>query len=91
MKDQNLGRKARDRITGFTGVITARIEYLTGCAQYGITPEAKDQKIEDTRYFDVTRVDVSMRAADLVMAPLEFATQPGGPSDAPRNMHGRRG
>lgn len=33
-----LGNEARDKITGFTGIVTSRAEYLTGCTQYGLTP-----------------------------------------------------
>lgn len=35
-----LGLKAKDKITGFEGIITARCEYLTGCNQYCLTPQA---------------------------------------------------
>jgi hypothetical protein len=32
-----LGLKVKDIITGFSGVITGRCEYLTGCRQYSIS------------------------------------------------------
>lgn len=28
-----LGQEVRDRLTGFSGVVTGRAEYITGCAQ----------------------------------------------------------
>lgn len=28
-----LGQKAKDRITGFAGTITGKVEYITGCNQ----------------------------------------------------------
>lgn len=37
--DIELGSTVQDRISGLTGVVTARVEYLTGCTQYGITPK----------------------------------------------------
>ncbi len=56
---QNLGRNAKDKITGFTGVIVAKISYLTGCDQYGITPKVnKEGKTGDTSYFDVNRIEI---------------------------------
>lgn len=33
-----LGNKAKDKITGFSGILTARIEFLTGCNRYCIQP-----------------------------------------------------
>jgi len=35
---QELGKQARDRVTGFEGIITARIQHLTGCDRYLLTP-----------------------------------------------------
>lgn len=33
----NLGEEVEDVITGFSGMIMSRIQYLTRCNQYGIT------------------------------------------------------
>ena len=33
-----LGSEAKDSITGLRGILTARIEYVTGCIQYELTP-----------------------------------------------------
>jgi len=53
-----LGQKAKDKVTGFTGVIVSRITYLFGCDQYGLSPEAKDGKLNDTLYFDEGRIEI---------------------------------
>lgn len=53
-----LGSKVKDTVTGFTGIATSRVEYLTGCVQYGITPPAKDNKTSDTQYYDEDRIKV---------------------------------
>ena len=37
--DFKLGIKAKDSITGFQGVITGKVSYLTGCDQYLLAPE----------------------------------------------------
>lgn len=55
---KNLGKEATDKITGFKGIITAKISYITGCDQYGITPPAKDGKTFSTEYFDTGRVEI---------------------------------
>ncbi len=54
-----LGQKVKDIITGFEGIAVSRVEYLTGCAQIGVTPSVgNDGKIPDTQYFDHTRLVV---------------------------------
>jgi len=48
----------RDRITGFTGTVTGRAEYLTGCRQYLVQPPAKKDHSEwvDGRWMDEGRL-----------------------------------
>lgn len=53
----NLGNKAKDKITGFTGVLTGRAEYLTGCTQYSLQPECKeDGSFISANWFDEGRL-----------------------------------
>ena len=79
---KNLGKKAKDKVTGIEGVIISKITYLTGCDQYGITPLAKEGKILDTHYFDVKRVAIIKKAVN----PKSVTGRTnGGPNrDAPR-------
>jgi len=54
-----LGKKAKDKISGFTGIITSRIQYLTGCDQYGIKPKIKaDGEPIEVSYFDEGRIEI---------------------------------
>lgn len=53
-----LGQKGRDKVTGFEGIITAKVDYLYGCTQYGLIPEAKDGKVQLTEFFDEGRIEV---------------------------------
>lgn len=56
---KNLGKKAKDKITGFTGIITSKINYITGCDQYGLTPAvSKEGKIGDSQWFDENRIKI---------------------------------
>jgi hypothetical protein len=41
-----LGKKAKDKITGFEGIITPKHLYLTGCTQYGIQPIIDKGRLE---------------------------------------------
>jgi hypothetical protein len=56
---KNLGKLGKDKITGFTGIITGRCDYLYGCGQYGLNPEVdKDGKIREMAWFDIGRVEI---------------------------------
>jgi hypothetical protein len=53
-----LGKEGKDKITGFQGIITGRIQWLYGCDQYCIVPKAKDGEIKGGEWFDEGRVEV---------------------------------
>ncbi|HEX2656127.1 MAG TPA: hypothetical protein VHN11_21095 [Xanthobacteraceae bacterium] len=54
-----LGSTARDTITGFYGVITGRVNYLTGCDQYLVQPKTKSEnEFVEARWFDENRIDI---------------------------------
>lgn len=66
-----LGCRAKDKVTGFAGVITSVCFDLYGCIQVILTPpvDNKGGKIEG-QWFDVNRLDVE---ADWVMPVPDFA------------------
>lgn len=52
-----LGITARDKITGFKGVVIGYVEYLTGCNQALLQPAGSDAtKRPDAEWFDVQRL-----------------------------------
>lgn len=54
-----LGVKAKDKLTGFEGVVYGRAQYLTGCDQYILVPEIdKDGKVQDNHWFDEGRLQI---------------------------------
>jgi hypothetical protein len=56
---ENFGKKGRDKVTGFEGIITSKICYMYGCAQYGLTPKIDNEgKRRDTEYFDEGRIEI---------------------------------
>ncbi len=74
MKRIAFGTTVTDSVTGFTGKVTARAEYITGCVQYGVTPPVdKDGNVRDTHWCDEGR---------LVVGPVAVADT-GGPQDVP--------
>lgn len=71
----NLGKKAKDKITGFEGIIIGKINYLYGCNQYGISPPVQEGKIGDTQWFDEGRVEITGRG---VLPEEVVVEKPGG-------------
>ena len=57
---ENLGKKARDMVTGFEGTIVGITIYLFGCNCYGLAPKVgKDGKLGETMWFDEGRIDIT--------------------------------
>lgn len=54
-----IGDKVRDRITGFEGVITGYVHYISGCDQVLVAPRVKeDGSAISSQWFDDDRVDI---------------------------------
>jgi hypothetical protein len=78
----NLGQKAKDKITGFEGILTGRAQYLFGCDQYCTAPPAKDGKIGESQWFDEGRIEITGKG---VLPEEVQVAKPGGPQrDCPR-------
>jgi len=60
----DLGDEVRDVVTGFVGVATGCVFYLTGCTQFLLTPAVSDTNTaSDGRWFDSDRVVVLKKNA----------------------------
>lgn len=54
-----LGLAGKDKITGFTGIITGMCKHLTGCNQYCLVPKSKDgNELKGGEWFDEGRIVV---------------------------------
>jgi hypothetical protein len=74
-----LGEKVTDRITGFTGVATARAEYLNGCVRIQIEPRVQeDGKLPEAQWIDEQRLTDTSEAEAGGPGPVPP------PRDAPR-------
>jgi len=52
-----LGKRYRDVITGFTGVATGHVTYISGCNQVLLAPAvAPDGALRDAQWFDEQRL-----------------------------------
>ena len=78
-----LGDTARDKITGFQGIVMCHTKWLTGCDVFGIAPRVMDGgKPQEMQHFDVERVDVVERGTVVIGNAEQGAASmpPGGPS-----------
>jgi hypothetical protein len=76
-----LGLTYKDKITGFEGVATGYVQYLTGCNQVLIAPRcSSDGALRDSQWFDQQRLeDIGVSAVT-----LDNGTTPGCDRAAPR-------
>lgn len=82
-----LGDRAKDRVTGFTGIVTGHARHMTGCDTYGLTPPVNDKgETREAQWFDETRLDVTEAGAVSLKAAKDVrsARKAGGPQDAPK-------
>lgn len=75
-----LGVTVRDRITGFTGVVTGHVRYITGCHQVLVAPPTKDGAFREPHWFDEQRVVIDAQEQTVV---LDNQTTPGSDIAAP--------
>lgn len=61
-QSSHFGREATDKITGFKGIVTARVTYMYGCEQYLVTPPvSKDGQRQEGEWFDIGRLDIDKK------------------------------
>lgn len=74
-----MGSTAKDIITGFVGVVTGKVSYITGCDQCLLAPKCEDDgKIQDARWFDVDRLVEQDAALVKLVAPKKGTRKPTG-------------
>jgi hypothetical protein len=77
-----LGTTMRDVITGLSGVVVGRVEYLTGCNQALLQPKAKDDgSFTESVWFDEQRLQAVAGAARI---KLDNGATPGFDRAAPK-------
>ena len=76
-----LGTTYVDRITGFSGVATGHVVYLSGCNQTLLVPPAVDNVLKEAQWFDDQRL---VRDSSKVRIELANGTTPGFDKMAPK-------
>jgi len=78
MDDSILGKKCRDRVSGFTGVAVSTHHYLHGCTRVSVQPAIdKDGKLPEAQAFDLPSLEVLEEAVE------RGSTKTGGPDKYP--------
>jgi hypothetical protein len=74
-----LGDLAKDKISGFTGIVTARTEWLNKCVRVQLSPDKlqKDGTVIDSQTFDEEQVEVIKQAAIKVNKQQTGGDRPG--------------
>lgn len=62
-----LGHNFMDRITGFQGVCTGYVQYITGCNQLLLSPKSDDGKTREAHWFDEQRLLLDESAPRIVL------------------------
>ena len=77
-----LGCTAKDRISGFTGVVTGTAYYLTGCNQALVAPTKlkEDGSTLDSHWYDFQRLE----RVDAPLVSFDNGATPGADKPAPK-------
>jgi len=71
------GDRVRDKISGFEGIVTGSVYYITGCNQYLIQPKGDDpSKKPEANWFDEGRLETVKRCE---IRELEVSGDENGP------------
>jgi hypothetical protein len=83
-----LGLKVKDKVTGFTGIVTSVSFDLYGCIQAIVNPGMdKDGKQKDSHYFDINRLEIKSNKPVMDVPNFDYgaiANGEKGPAEKPR-------
>lgn len=84
--DVKLGDVVTDRITGFRGIVTGIVDYITGCRQALVAPSVEDKNWRDGGglWFDVPRLAIIEHRTDLLDPEAGQMPMPGPDQRPPR-------
>lgn len=72
------GDKVVDRLTGFSGIVTAVVEYLNGCIRYQIQPPINDEgEYRESVIIDEQQLDLIVEKKEPVTTKKPGGDRPG--------------
>ena len=78
-----LGLKGKDVITGFEGIITGDVSYLTGCRRLLIAPPSDNGAMRESHWFDIDCIEI-LNNERIALPISEGAETPGFGKQAPK-------
>ncbi len=75
MPNKLLGCKVRDRVSGFTGIVTTTSEHLTGCSRCWVEGPCNDKGETQERWIDEARLEI-LQAGAVALDPRSVASAP---------------
>jgi hypothetical protein len=79
MKTIELGDLVRDKVTGFSGVVTAKTQFLSGCDRVSVQPtELKEGAVRSYETFDVLQLEI-LEKSKVVIEQRVVEDRTGGP------------
>ena len=66
-----LGLSVTDEISGFTGIVTGQVEYITGGNQVLISPKTKEgSNLIEAKWFDEQRIEIHQEKGKLILREM---------------------
>lgn len=87
MNKFNFGDSAKDIVSGLTGIITGRFEYINGCVRYQLDPPKLNKEGKPQEGFIFDEGQIVLVKAGAVKIP---AKDTGGPMATPGRPHGQK-
>lgn len=77
-----LGDTVSDKVTGFSGIVTGLVSYITGCNQALVVPKVgKDGAAKDAAWFDEQRLTINRKVKRI---SIDNGANPGCDMPAPK-------
>lgn len=81
-----IGDKVRCKITGFTGIVVAKVEFINGCTQFSVLPQKLDK---DGNYPE--GVDIDQESLEIVKRPRKKIVEKSDTGGATRKSKSMKG
>jgi hypothetical protein len=80
-RDPSLGDEVRNKVTGFTGIVTTYAKHLAGCDRLWVEPRVgEDGKARDGQWSDIDMVEI---VSPGVVEPVAYIRRAPGGVDLP--------
>ncbi len=75
--------------TGFTGIATAKMEFMNGCIQYEVVPKmGKDKKYPEGEFIDIQSLEIIKKKSKPIVKKKKEEEDDGGPNHPSVRMRG---